>query len=352
MSLFLKEQAQLTLAVPELFWEGGRRTELQRKNYDSYEIKKFETFLPYKPYFYYLKGINDYISKEKPDIIVIYEEPVSFITFWISQFVKTNLKNTRIIGFSAENKERNYPFPFSWIYNRNIENTDHFICVNEGSKSILINRGVRDDDISIVPLGVNTLMFNKAEECKTEVLRQKIKCKEFKVIGWIGRMNNQKNPMEVVDAFKEDKDVFLVISGTGKLKSKVLDKLRNNYQGRFFHTDYIKPEDVSSVIKLCDFVVVSSKETTKIKEQFSRIVVETAACGKIPLYSSSGEMRCLFGDELCYGSGSKELRDMVTGIIKNKVRFDELTLKAYQISTEYSWKQAAFIEMEILKKFL
>lgn len=350
MSLFLKEQAQLVLAVPELIWEGGRKTRAQRRNYDSYKIKVFKSVFPFKPYLYYMVGLLDFIRCQNPDLIVIYEEPVSLITFLVSRTARK--MKIPLIGFSAENVMQSYPFPFSMFYRKNLQWADHFICVNSGAEKVLSERGVGAEKLSRVPLGVNPMLFNKSEDSRTEVFREQIHCKGYTVIGWVGRLNDQKNPLELIEAFERDEAIFLLIIGDGPQKAQLVRKLEREFPGRYRLISSVLPQDMPALYKICDLVAVTSRETATNREQFSRVVVEASACGIVTFFSDAGEMKDLFGTELCYGRGAAALRRKFLDWSGNAEIKEEYAALAAEISVKYSWRNAAEIEYELLRKFL
>lgn len=96
--------------------------------------------------------------------------------------------------------------------------TRHFICVSDSNRKALVEMGLDENKMSIVPNAVDTSLFKPLpkDECREKLGIPKDKF----VVGFVGYFIHRKGPNRIIEAIKQlsDKDVRLVcIGGTEEL---------------------------------------------------------------------------------------------------------------------------------------
>jgi glycosyltransferase involved in cell wall biosynthesis len=339
------------LFPPFYFYEGGRFTSLQKINSSLYNLKPLWPVFPYKPYLYFLIGLKKELIKLSPDLILIWEEPLSFVSYLVSLWKKKDLLKSQLLLFSAENIERRYPFPFSYFYQKTLATATGVITVNKGAKNI-ISQKISVEKVFELPLGISQILF----QTESFPYRRYVKRREANklVFLFVGRLNEQKNPLQFLEIASRFPHSEIIIVGNGKLKQQLLYRLKRDFFGRFLYLSEVDLNQMPLLYKQSDFLVLPYKETSTKREQFSRIVIEAMASGVIPVYSQDGDMKIFFGEEFCYG----EYSDIYAAIKKikfylhNTKEVKNIFTVMKKLVQEYSNLFIAQKERKIINKFL
>lgn len=105
---------------------------------------------------------------------------------------------------------------------------DFLICLHEEDKNVAIKKlNANENNIQIIPNGVDVNKFKMAGENKRNQLRQQLGFKkESFLIGMTGRLWEQKNPLLLLKVFNEilktERNIHLLYVGDGELKTKIM----------------------------------------------------------------------------------------------------------------------------------
>ena len=128
--------------------------------------------------------------------------------FYTSKILK------RIIGNLWKNKLLKYA-------------TDYMACSKEAGEWLFPNK-----KFIVIPNGIETDKFKYNDLYRKELIKEYNLENKF-IIGNVGRLTYQKNPLLLIDIFneikKENNNSFLIIIGTGELEDKVKEKI-NDYK--------------------------------------------------------------------------------------------------------------------------
>ncbi len=98
-------------------------------------------------------------------------------------------------------------------------------CSDEAGKYMF------DDNFEVIENGIDTNSF-KFDENRRKNKQEELQINGRKVIGFVGRLQEQKNPMFALEVFKAlyaiRKDVIFLIVGDGELKGEMLEYVRQN----------------------------------------------------------------------------------------------------------------------------
>ncbi len=279
---------ELTLIVPTKW----HNTILEKKYCEEYKIIPGKVILNGYNHLHWYPGLEKVVKQIRPDIFHIEEEHYSLVTYQAIRLAKKY--NIKSLFVSLQNIYKKYPFPFSWIERYNLKNTDYVVAVSEEIKDVLVRKGFDNGQISIIPYGIDPLMYCKMESTE---LRSELRLEAF-TIGYIGRFVQEKGIFDLLKAVSQIKSKFnLLMVGSGKLRSKI--KTEGKRLGIFEKiriVDSVSSSQVSNYLNCMDCLALPSRTTKKWKEQFGRVLIESMSCEVPVVGSDSGEIPNVIGN--------------------------------------------------------
>jgi len=231
------------------------------------------------------------------------------------------------------------------------------------SKERLVEWGVPEEKIVIVPIGVDLSAFKPVSEVQKQAIREKLGLPQDKIIvgsfqkdgvGW-GEGSEPKwikGPdifIEVVHRLKRDHDVFVLLTGPSRgYVKKELDRIDVPYK-HFFVKNYL---EIPKFYNASDLYIVTSRE-----EGGPKAVLESMAAG-IPVVSTRVGMspeviRDSYNGLLAEVEDVEALSAKSKRIIENKDLGRHLVGNALTAIEDYSWgKIARQYYEDIYKRFL
>lgn len=230
-----------------------------------------------------------------------------------------------------------------------LRRTDRVIAIAESEKMKMIEYlGLRDDQVSVIPNGVDPDEFDAVAESEVKAFRDKRNFREEPIVLFVGRISKVKGPDILVDSainlLKTGVNArFLVIghSEDPELRADLIERTSAAGLADRFSFEDLPRREVVTAFKACDIVVLPSRG-----EVFGIVLVEGMYCGKIVIGSDSGGIPEVIQDGetgfLFRNEDSKDLERVLRNAIVNLSRFGEMGLAAKRsVLDKYTWKSSA-----------
>ncbi|MFA9558191.1 glycosyltransferase [Evansella sp. AB-rgal1] len=244
------------------------------------------------PLHFYKKSLKKIISELNPDAIYVAEEPYSLSCF---QVIRNSVPLKKAIGFySAQNINKNYPFPIKKMENYVYDRSALAISISADVTNVLRTKGYKHS-ICEIPLGVDEQHFQISCEQKMEARKELSIPNEAFVVGFAGRIVEEKGVDVLCHAMKtcneNNVEMYLLIVGRGPLLKDIkilVTELELTDSVRF--VDNASHTDMPKWFNCMDVHVLPSKTKSNWREQFGRVLIEAASCGVPSIGSTCGEI--------------------------------------------------------------
>ncbi len=295
-----QKDVEATLIVPEYWPFEPNKVRLRdyfsnkfkKRYFDGEKIKELSIiqrkgFLPGKTVHFY-PGIGKVLNEIKPDVIYIYTEPFVLTVVQIIRWRNKHSKKTKIVVENCENIEKKFNhFYEDWAYKYALKNADGMIAMTSEIEKILRKKGYKGP-IEIIGEGADSKKFKRID---SKSLRKELGIDKYFVIGYCGRMTEEKGLLVLVEAVSKLKEDFrlLIIGGGGEeFKQKVIDTAKKlNVLDKLVFVGQIAGSDLPKYLSCFDVGVAPSLTTPSWKEQFGRFTSEFILSGVSIIGSNS-----------------------------------------------------------------
>src|SRR3989344_703234 len=311
-SIFREYAAQgvdLTVIVPSKIAAGSMYSSSGYSSYSKNDNEKTYRFFPVK-----LRKPDSYgegfkffqlffaIKKINPDLIHVFDEYSSFYLFqtMLCRYLLFG-KKIPVLSYTFQNIAFKTPplifkislrffkriayrvlYFFIFFYNKKALNgvtTSNFEAISNIKNSGFLGPQKR------IFFGIDFNIFFQKDK---NLCREKLSIsKNIKLVGYFGKLVQEKGVAELVVATSKIKDCHVMFVGDGDFKEE-LKKMTGslNITERVYFYDSVKNQELVDYYNCLDVFVLASKTTTDWKEQYGRVLVEAMAC-HIPVVGSS-----------------------------------------------------------------
>lgn len=192
--------------------------------------------------------------------------------FWGKIFrIKVITTTHSIYNFPKSGLYRNFA---KWIFSK----SDHILTLSKQSRKEIEDLGVNQKKISVFTYWVDLNKFRPDKDAKKKLGWNN----KFTVL-FVGRLVEEKGVLVLLDAAKKwDKNITLVIIGTGPLEEKV--KHQSSMINNLIYLGKIDNDDLPLYYSAADLLTVPSTH----EEGFGRVILESLACGTPVIGSNRG----------------------------------------------------------------
>ena len=293
------------------------------------------------------------IKKVKPDIAYLHSSKAGAVgrLALLFDFKVKILYNAHGWYFNAQISDKKKKF-FAIIEKILAFKTDKIINISQSEYDSALKYKIASyKKMCVIENGIDFSKFKDADKYRLET-RKKLNINDDEiVIGVVGRLSEQKDPMTSIKAFniikKKYKNSKFLFIGSGELEKDVLEYAKeNDIEKDIIITGWVR--DVEKYIPALDIAILPSKW-----EGFGLAIIEYMACNKPIVASNIGGISNIVKDEkngyLISPGNVQELNDKIEYIINNydkekeKVKFDD-------VKEKYSIKKLIKNHMNLLEE--
>lgn len=333
-AVLLSKKIETTLIFPKS-WHTlhGENLENKESTAKNLSLKPLPTLFTGNggKYLYYPIPLFKAILKAKADVVLLEEEPFSFVSFEIV-IIERLLKFLRLINRKAKLcffTWENLPLPLG-IFRTFIEKlvylaSDKGIAGSYEAEMRIRKRGFLGETIVLPQFGVDLDLFKKISPKEKSELKERLGIKK-KVIGYVGRFVPEKGIKTLMEAFSMlSKEFTLLLVSTSKNLPTEYQKFAESLKviDRLCVASGITHTELYRYYGIMDVLVLPSETTKTWKEQFGRVLIEGMACGVPVIGSSSGAIPEVISEAgLIFAEGdAKDLSEKIEEIEKDSSEY-------------------------------
>lgn len=277
-----RNDVDVHLVVPAVWHQFGRVIIADPSNDPGITVHLMPIRLPKAGpmswYLHFYPGLRKLIRELDPDVIHLWEEPWSVVA------MQARLLRGRaaLVMEVDQNILKRLPPPFEFIRKQVLANTDHVLSRSPDATAVVRARGYRGP-VSSIGYGVDLTNFHP----DVEPLLPPVTRPAFR-IGYVGRLVVEKGIDDALDAIARTKTpVALALMGEGPhegaLRQRVIEL---GLTERVSFRGWGKPAEVAGFLRSLDALILLTRTTNAVKEQFGRVITEAQACG-VPVIGST-----------------------------------------------------------------
>ena len=278
-----RDDIDVHLVVPALWYQFGRTLYADPSTDPRLTLHVLPIALPRAGpmswYLHFYPGLRRLIRELDPDVIHLWEEPWSFVALQ-ARFLK---RRAAMVMEVDQNILKRLPPPFEWIRKQVLGHTAHVLSRSPDATAVVRARGYHGP-VTSIGYGVDLSNFSADGAPLTpRAIRP-----DFR-IGYVGRLVEEKGLDDALDAMKiANTPVQLAIMGEGPHEARLRQRIAELGLGdRVTIRGWGTPADVAAFLRSLDVMILLTRTTKTVREQFGRVIVESQACG-IPVIGSKG----------------------------------------------------------------
>jgi glycosyltransferase involved in cell wall biosynthesis len=226
------------------------------------------------------------------------------------------------------------------------------IVLNKPLKNKLIEKGIKEEKLEVIPNGVNVEDFNLSED-EMERVKAKYGLNETTIM-FAGNVIPRKGVEYLIRAAEilNDEKILLLIVGNTNLDreyaEKVIDYAKKKRINAKF-TGFVPYEDLKALYKACDIFVLPSLE-----EGFGIVLTEALASGKPLIGTNIGGILAQIKDGwngfLVEPGDEKGLAERIRYLIENEEERIRMGKNSKKLAEEFDWKKITERYLEVYEE--
>jgi glycosyltransferase involved in cell wall biosynthesis len=294
-------------------------------------------------------AIVNVLRRHRPHLIDLNHEPFSVGCAQMLLLCNWFAPRAAIVLQTAQNIYRQYPPPFRWSERNAFRRVDAAYACSETTREVMRAKGF-EKPMAIIPFGVDTRRFSAARANRA--------ANEPLTIAYVGRMLPGKGLNILAEALSQLRSTNwkLLVVGDGPERSTFETHLsERSLMNRVQFVGAISYDDVPATFRQIDMLVMPTQTTTRIREQFGRVLVEAMASGVPVIGSTSGAIPEVIADSgLIVPEGdAKELAGAIERLLSNPgLRAQLARAGRERVEEYYSWDGVAEKTYEFYRRIL
>jgi len=206
---------------------------------------------------------------------------------------------------------------------------DLFICPTNLAKQALITEGVNPNKIVVIRMGVDQNKFYPA--------KKKLK---IKTVLFVGRLDDQKGTKDLPEIFgkiykdyAENKNLRFKVAGNGPLG----DWLESQTKNLPVKIESLPYDKMPSVYQEASVLIVPSRATPTLKEQYGMVIVEAMSCGvPVVAYNSGAISEVVENSRTIIEEGDTQgMGGIVVELLENITKYNKISQNGLKKARRY-----------------
>ena len=244
-------------------------------------------------YIHHYPKLGSLLRQLRPDVIHLWEESWSIVALQAVLLRRFILPRAAIVLEVDQNILRRLPPPFQQIRHYVFQHVDYLLARSQDAVDVARASGYRGP-AGLIFYGVDRKVFHPGDRGGR---RAELGISGF-VVGYVGRLVAEKGIDDMMEAMAlSASPITLIIVGEGPYLA-ALEKLaaRLGIRSRIHILAWAPPVEVARIMQSLDVLVLLTRTTRRVREQFGRVIIEAHACGVPVIGSSCGSIPAIIGD--------------------------------------------------------
>jgi glycosyltransferase involved in cell wall biosynthesis len=261
-------------------------------------------------YLHFYPALRRLIRQLQPDVIHLWEEPWSVVALQAAL-----LKGeARLVMEVDQNILKRLPPPFEWIRRKVLHKTAHVLARSPDAAAVVRANGYRGP-ISPIGYGADLATFHPLPRDRSAI-------RSGLHLGYVGRLVVEKGLDDALDALARlPTDCTLAILGEGPYEPELrrrIDAL--GLRERVTIQGWAAPDAVAAFMRDLDILLLLTRTTGAVREQFGRVIIEAQACGTPVIGSACGAIPDVVGPGgwIVPESDPAALADLLRRLMENR----------------------------------
>jgi glycosyltransferase involved in cell wall biosynthesis len=322
--LAAKSEVELHLIVPAIWKEFGRTIRAEPPHETEFSVHVLPIRLPQAGpmnwYLHFYPALGRILRQIDPDVIHLWEEPWSIVALQ-AQMLR---RRAALVLEVDQNIIKRLPPPFEAIRKYVLRHTDHVLSRSPDATMVVRARGYAGP-VTPIGYGVDTATFTPLPDPAKEMAARGFR------IGYVGRLIEEKGLDDALEAMvASEAQVDLCIMGEGPYEAKLRDRAAMLGLGqRVSFQPWGAAAEVANFLRSLDALVLLTRTTKAVREQFGRVIIEAQACGVPVIGSTCGAIPDVVGD----GGWIVPERDpQALGNLLNQIAADPALVRAKRLA--------------------
>ena len=281
----------LTVIVPQRWYQFGRWLDADPAGESGIPVVPLPVRLPRAGraswYLHTYPGLRRQVRDLQPDVIHLWEEPWSLVALQAS--ILARRAGAALVLEVDQNIIKRLPPPFESIRRYVLARTRLVLSRSHDATAVIRAAGYTGPALPI-GYGVDQSVFRPcgAEPAASPPFR----------LGYVGRLVEEKGLDDVLSALERlpAAMVGFTVMGEGPYERALRARVdAAGLGGRVTFQPWVAPEGVATFLQRQHAIILPTRTTPAVKEQFGRVIIEAQACGTPVIGSTSGAIPGVIG---------------------------------------------------------
>lgn len=284
------DDMEVHLVVPARWKQFGRILEADPADDPGVTVHILPILFPHAgPMSWYLhvyRRLAALIGTIKPDVVHLWEEPWSLVAVQAC-----TLKGQAALVLEVDqNILKRLPPPFETIRRQVLRRVDYILSRSSDATMVVRATGYTGP-VSPIGYGVDEEVFHVRDGSDRASGGSAL------VLGYVGRLIEEKGLQDALDAMARSRTNMVInVMGEGPYEADLRQKAETlRLSDRFNIQPWGKPAAVGDFMRGLDALLLLTRSTPKVKEQFGRVIIEAQSCGVPVIGATSGAIPDVVG---------------------------------------------------------